>query len=109
MLPKYSKFEIQSLVRKKLDQSTSENIDADQQIVKEILDGGTFWQSRHYKAAATILDTTPEALLEITPGEPLDSVSFRAAENTEEINQKVAEVNDIFELLAYQLKIGQPS
>lgn len=109
MLPKYSKFEIQSLVRKKLEKSASDNTGADQQIVKEILEDGTFWKSRHYKVAAIILDTTPEALLEITPGEPLDSVSFRAAENTEEINQKVTEVNDIFELLAYQLKIGQSS
>lgn len=109
MLPKYSKFEIQDLVRKKLNQSGTGNVGADQQIVSEILDDETFWQSKHYKTAAAILDTTPEALLEITPGEPLDSVSFRAAENTEEINQKVTEVNDIFELLAYQLKIGQSS
>ncbi|WP_158260243.1 hypothetical protein [Staphylococcus saprophyticus] len=38
--------------------------------------------------------------------EDLNSVSFRALENNEVINKKVAQLNDIFEDLTYQLKIG---
>ena len=109
MLPKYIKIEIQNLVRQKLEESKAVNNDLDQSVINDILSHDTFWQTRHYAAAANILNLEPEELLAITPGEPLDSVSFRTEVNTEEINRTVAQVNDIFELLAYQLKIGQSS
>ena len=52
--------------------------------------------------------TTPEILLEHLPQEDLDSISFRALENTEEINHRVKQLDDIFQL-TYQLKIGSES
>lgn len=106
MLPKYSKYEIQMLIRNKLNEVGENDFAMDRQLIHDMLDEGTFWQSSHYIAAAEILEMTPQNLVAVIPGESLDSISFRAEENTEEINHVVEEVNDIFELLAYQLKIG---
>lgn len=105
-MPKYSKYEIRTLVQGKLNEAGENNIRVDRQLITDLLNEETFWQSSHYIAAAEILEMTPQNLVAVIPGESLDSISFRAEENTEEINHVVEEVNDIFELLAYQLKIG---
>lgn len=105
-MPKYSKYEIRTLVQGKLNEAGENNIRVDRQLITDLLNEETFWQSSHYIAAAEILETTPQNLVAMIPKESLDSISFRAEENTEEINHVVEEVNDIFELLAYQLKIG---
>lgn len=94
------------LIQNKLNEVGENNLAVDRQLIYDLLDEETFWQSSHYKTAAEILETKTEELVEMIPGESLDSISFRAEENTEEINHVVEEVNDIFELLAYQLKIG---
>ena len=53
--------------------------------------------SARLSTRATILKTTPEILLEHLPQEDLDSISFRALENTEEINHRVKQLDDIFQ------------
>lgn len=73
------------------------------------LNPSLIWVAQDYQLAATILKTTPEILLEHLPQEDLDSISFRALENTEEINHRVKQLDDIFQLLTYQLKIGSES
>ena len=54
--------------------------------------------SARLSTRTTILKTTPEILLEHLPQEDLDSISFRALENTEEINHRVKQLDDIFQL-----------
>lgn len=103
MLPKYSKYEIQDMIRDKVEETEGIN----NSLTEELLSTDSFWTSKHYQNAAEILEMKPEELVEMLPDEPLESVSFRAVENTEEINEVVEDVNDIFELLAYQLKIGK--
>ena len=53
--------------------------------------------SARLSTRTTILKTTPEILLEHLPQEDLDSISFRALENTEEINHRVKQLDDIFQ------------
>lgn len=103
MLPKYSKFEIRERVKNELSKTEEE---FDQEIVEQILNQDGIWLAEHYKTAAKILDISIEELVSTIPSEDLDSISFRAEENNEEINRTVKEINEIFELLTYQLKIG---
>ncbi|PTJ64283.1 hypothetical protein BUZ77_12235, partial [Staphylococcus saprophyticus] len=59
-----------------------------------------------YNIISKIVGIDVNTLLENLEQEDLNSVSFRALENNEVINKKVAQLNDIFEDLTYQLKIG---
>lgn len=104
MIPKYSKYEIQALVKEKFN-STFEH-EYDERIIDDLLKNNGIWLTEHYKTAANILGISVENLVSNIPTEDLESISFRSEENTEEINRTVEEINEIFELLTYQLKIG---
>ena len=87
----------------------AEHHDYDTKRLHKLLNPSLIWVAQDYQLATTILKTTPEILLEHLPQEDLDSISFRALENTEEINHRVKQLDDIFQLLTYQLKIGSES
>lgn len=115
MIPKYTQVEISKRIQKEiefsgLDQVTfAKHHDYDTKQLRKLLSPNLIWLAQDYQRAATILKTTPEILLEHLPQEDLDSISFRALENTEEINHRVKQLDDIFQLLTYQLKIGSES
>ena len=115
MIPKYTQVEISKRIQKEIELSGLEPVmyaehhDYDTKQLHKLLNPSLIWVAQDYQLATTILKTTPEILLEHLPQEDLDSISFRALENTEEINHRVKQLDDIFQLLTYQLKIGSES
>lgn len=111
-IPKYTRAEIISLLKANLfeDNQTLEEaslrVNVDVSDLNKLLSYKSIWTPRDYKLVSQILSINVEALLENLPEEDLNQVSFRALENNEEINQKVKQINHIFESLTYQLKIG---
>ncbi|MEB7852936.1 hypothetical protein [Staphylococcus equorum] len=112
LIPKYTRAEIIKLVKQKvLDsnedlQRNSEKINIPYSDLKKVLSLNAIWTPKEYQLASKILEISVEMLLENLEQEDLSNVSFRALENNEEINNKVSQLNDIFEELTYQLKIG---
>lgn len=112
LIPKYTQIEISNRIQSTIDASHL-NIDEyakqycyDITRLQRLLQPTLIWIAKDYQLAAKILHTTPKQLLVSLPQEELDSISFRALENTEEINNKVQQLDQIFQLLTYQLKIG---
>lgn len=112
LIPKYTRAEIIKLVKQKvLDsnedlQRNSEKINIPYSDLKKVLSLNAIWTPKEYQLASKILEISVETLLENLEQEDLSNVSFRALENNEAINNKVSQLNDIFEELTYQLKIG---
>lgn len=112
MIPKYTQVEISKRIHTILSNSglnqTSfvQRHNYNPQVLNKLLTPSLIWTTKEYQLAAEMLETTPEQLLSHLPQEELDSISFRALENTDEINDKVKQLDDIFQLLTYQLKIG---
>ncbi|EJX18962.1 MAG: hypothetical protein ACTHU2_10455 [Staphylococcus equorum] len=112
LIPKYTRAEIIKLVKQKvLDsnedlQRNSEKINIPYSDLQKLLSLNAIWTPKEYQLASKILEISVETLLENLEQEDLSNVSFRALENNEEINNKVSQLNDIFEELTYQLKIG---
>lgn len=112
MIPKYTQVEISKRIHNILTNSGlnhtsyAQQYNYNPQVLNKLLNPSLIWTTKEYQLAAKILETTPEQLLSHLPQEELDSVSFRALENTDEINDKVKQLDDIFQLLTYQLKIG---
>ncbi|MDK9857353.1 hypothetical protein [Staphylococcus equorum] len=112
LIPKYTRAEIIKLVKQKvLDsnedlQRNSEKINIPYSDLQKVLSLNAIWTPKEYQLASKILEISVETLLENLEQEDLSNVSFRALENNEEINNKVSQLNDIFEELTYQLKIG---
>ncbi|WP_436884474.1 hypothetical protein [Mammaliicoccus sciuri] len=111
-IPKYTRAEIISLLKDNLfkDNQTLEDaslrVNVDVSDLNKLLSYKPIWTPHDYELVSQILSINVEALLENLPEEDLNQVSFRALENNEEINQKVKQINHIFENLTYQLKIG---
>ncbi|MEB7781276.1 hypothetical protein [Mammaliicoccus fleurettii] len=110
-IPKYTRLEIINLVKKQLSSSnysheSKEQLKLNDSIIKKITSDKSIWTVKEYKLIADILSIDIEDLTSYLPEEELNHISFRALENNEEINQKVKQINEIFELLTYQLKIG---
>ncbi|RIN84626.1 hypothetical protein [Mammaliicoccus sciuri] len=111
-IPKYTRAEIISLLKANLfkDNQTLEDaslrFNVDVSDLNKLLSYKSIWTPHDYELVSQILSINVEALLENLPEEDLNQVSFRALENNEEINQKVKQINHIFENLTYQLKIG---
>ncbi|MCG2181125.1 hypothetical protein [Staphylococcus epidermidis] len=107
-IPRYTKREIIQLIKNKINGNESEKIELN--ISKETLDNllsySTIWTLKEYRLAASIIDVQTEKLIDMLPKEDLNKISFRAKENNEEINRRIQQLNDIFENLTYQLKIG---
>lgn len=112
LIPKYTQIEISKRIQSTIDLS---NLDVNEYAIQhcyditrlqQLLHPTLIWIAKDYQLAAKILHTTPKQLLASLPQEELDSISFRALENTEEINAKVQQLDQIFQLLTYQLKIG---
>ena len=103
MVPRYTQHEISKRIQLLIKM---ENYDLDESTKHKLFNPSLIWISNDFKVAAKLLGTTPEKLLSHLPAEDLSSISFRALENTNEINQKVTQLEDIFQLLTYQLKIG---
>lgn len=112
MIPKYTQVEISKRIHNILANSGlshtsfAQQSNYNPQVLNKLLNPSLIWTTKEYQLAAKMLETTPEQLLSHLPQEELDSVSFRALENTDEINVKVKQLDDIFQLLTYQLKIG---
>lgn len=112
LIPKYTRAEIIKLVKQKvLDsnedlQRNSEKINIPYSDLQKVLSLNAIWTPKEYQLASKILEISVETLLENLEQEDLSNVSFRALENNEEINNKVSQLNNIFEELTYQLKIG---
>lgn len=95
MIPKYTINEIITMLKQHADTPA------------HLLSINTIWTAKDYELAAQILSLDITELTSMLPAENLSSISFRATENTEAINNTVEQVNAIFDLLTYQLKIGQ--
>lgn len=112
LIPKYTRAEIIKLVKQKvLDsnedlQKNSEKFNVPYSDLQKVLSLNAVWTPKEYQLASKILEINVETLLDNLEQEDLSNVSFRALENNEEINNKVSQLNDIFEDLTYQLKIG---
>ncbi|MFQ3852783.1 hypothetical protein [Staphylococcus parequorum] len=112
LIPKYTRAEIIKLVKQKvLDsnedlQKNSEKFNVPYSDLQKVLSLNAVWTPKEYQLASKILEISVETLLENLEQEDLSNVSFRALENNEAINNKVSQLNDIFEELTYQLKIG---
>ncbi|UXR38043.1 ImmA/IrrE family metallo-endopeptidase [Staphylococcus simulans] len=110
MLPKYTQSEIVTLINNVIQnqRKTVEQQAVLDSLSKEELEVLTsihlIWTEQYYQLAAQILGKSQIELTEMLLAEDLSSVSFRALENTEEILEKTAQINDIFEKLAYQIK-----
>lgn len=112
LIPKYTRAEIIKLVKQKVIdsnedlQKNSEKINIPYSDLQKVLSLNAIWTPKEYQLASKILEINVETLLDNLEQEDLSNVSFRALENNEEINNKVSQLNDIFEELTYQLKIG---
>lgn len=111
-IPKYTRAEIISLLKTELfkdNQSLKEaslSVSIDVGDLNKLLSHKSIWTPHDYELVSQVIDINIEELLESLPVEDLNQVSYRALENNEEINQKVKQINHIFENLTYQLKIG---
>ncbi|TDM50442.1 hypothetical protein ETI06_00255 [Macrococcoides goetzii] len=98
MIPKYTTTEIVAKIQ-------SQSLDSSHPALN--LTADKVWSLREYQLASDAIHIDIEELMSFLPEEDLNNISFRALENNENIQEKVREVNQIFELLTYQLKIGE--
>lgn len=98
MIPKYTTTEIVAKIH-------SQSLDSCHPALN--LTADNVWSLREYQLASDAIHIDIEELMSFLPEEDLNNISFRALENNENIREKVREVNQIFELLTYQLKIGE--
>ncbi|KKI53903.1 hypothetical protein ACWEU9_04465 [Staphylococcus xylosus] len=107
-IPRYTRREIVQLINNKMNGNESGKIELN--ISKETLDKllslSSIWTLKEYHLAASIIGVQTEKLIDMLPKEDLNKISFRAKENNEQINRRIQQLNDIFENLTYQLKIG---
>ncbi|WP_210132879.1 hypothetical protein [Staphylococcus sp. GDH8C126P] len=107
-IPRYTRREIIQLINNKMKGNESGKIELN--ISKETLDKllslSSIWTPKEYHLAASIIGVQTEKLIDMLPKEDLNKISFRAKENNEQINRRIQQLNDIFENLTYQLKIG---
>lgn len=108
MIPKYTVSEIIQQINNKLDSKSDfmKRYNLSEESFRQLMSPTAIWTSTEYSIAADYLDIPVTVLLKLIPEEDLSSISFRALENTDEINNLVQQVNDIFDALTYQLKIG---
>lgn len=95
-VPKYTIEEIKHIIN-----STSSDYGTSELMKKSV------WTATDYKKIALITKIPLEELMSFIPEEELSSVSFRALNNSSEVTEKVSELNDIFEYLLYQIKVGR--
>ncbi|WP_414047669.1 hypothetical protein ACMGE7_01975 [Macrococcus equi] len=96
MIPKYTTNEIVAMIAQHNgDKHPARTLSAER-----------VWTLKEYTLASNYLNIPIEELMSLLPEEDLNSISFRALENNAEIHPKVQQVNQIFEALTYQLKIG---
>lgn len=107
-IPRYTRQEIIQLIKSKIYgiENGRENFNISEETLDKLLSSDAIWTSNEYQLAASIIGFQTTRLIDILPHENLNNISFRAKENNEEINRKVQQLNDIFENLTYQLKIG---
>lgn len=98
MIPKYTTTEIVTMIQ-------SQSLDSNHPALK--LTADQVWSLREYQLASDVVHMDIKELMAFIPEEDLNNVSFRALENNDTIQEKVRHVNQIFEMLTYQLKIGE--
>lgn len=98
MIPKYTTTEIVAMIQ-------SQSLEPSHPALN--LTADSVWSLREYQLASDAIHIDVEELMSFLPEEDLNNISFRALENNENIQEKVSQVNHIFELLTYQLKIGE--
>lgn len=109
-LPKYTQYEIASLVKAKMLESNKSLMDfakeytITEELLGEILSGKVIFKLKHYNAASRILNISAEKMLEEDQYVP-DSVNFRANNNDPEIEHFVDKVSSIFTEWVYQKKV----
>ncbi|WP_340391575.1 hypothetical protein [Macrococcoides caseolyticum] len=96
MIPKYTTSEIVAMIQRK---------DGIKHEALELKDNEV-WSLSEYQLAAEYLKMDVTELMSFLPAEDINSISFRAEENNEEIHDKVTQLNEIFEAVIYQIKIG---
>lgn len=112
LIPKYTRIEIINLIKQNSNQFNEgpdnhfKTLNISEAKAKKLLSQSAIWTTEDYKIISKIVGIDVDTLLQNLEQEDLNSVSFRALENNEVINKKVAQLNDIFEDLTYQLKIG---
>lgn len=112
MIPKYTQNEIVILIKNLLnkDKKSEKEQQRIQQLsepeLRQLQNVKAVWAAKDYQMAAALLDIEQEDLMSMLPEEDLSNVSFRALENTEEILNKVEELNQIFDSLTYQIKLN---
>ncbi|WP_245336171.1 hypothetical protein [Staphylococcus sp. GDY8P185P] len=107
-IPRYSRREIIQLINEQINSNDRGKIELNisKETLDKLLSSNTIWTLKEYRLAASIIGVQTEKLIDMLPKEDLNKISFRAKENNEEINRKIQKLNDIFENLTYQLKIG---
>ena len=107
-IPRYSRREIIQLINEQINSNDRGKIELNisKETLDKLLSSNTIWTLKEYRLAASIIGVQTEKLIDMLPKEDLNKISFRAKENNEEINRKIQQLNDIFENLTYQLKIG---
>ncbi|MEB8114967.1 hypothetical protein [Staphylococcus saprophyticus] len=107
-IPKYTRREIIQLINSKIyhNEHGIKDLNISRETLNKLLSLNAIWTTKEYQLAANIIDVPTENLIDILPHEDLDKISFRAKENNEEINNRVQQLNEIFENLTYQIKIG---
>lgn len=112
LIPKYTRIEIINLIKRNSNQFNDgldnhfKTLNISEAKAKKLLSHRAIWTTEDYNIISKTVGIDVNTLLENLEQEDLNSVSFRALENNEVINKKVAQLNDIFEDLTYQLKIG---
>lgn len=96
MIPKYTTAEIVAMIQRN---------DGNQHEALKLKDNEV-WSLNEYQLAADYLDMDIAELMSFLPAEDINSISFRAKENNEEIHDKATQLNEIFEAVTYQIKIG---
>ncbi|HAL09589.1 MAG TPA: hypothetical protein DCO67_06425 [Staphylococcus sp.] len=107
LIPKYTRAEIISMLNNALfNNEKSLEFNIKENDLNKLFSLKALWMPNDYKLASKIIGIDVEELLSHLPEEDLNQVSFRALENNDLIHEKVNQLNDIFETLTYQLKIG---
>jgi hypothetical protein len=104
-IPKYTRIEIIKLIHHEILNNTV-TLKLSEYERQKLLSNSAIWTPKEYELASEITGIELEELVTNLPEEDLSNVSFRALENNTEINEKVQQLNSIFEDLTYQLKIG---
>ncbi|MCD8799114.1 hypothetical protein [Mammaliicoccus sciuri] len=107
-IPVYTRSEIVQLIKYKIleNDNFNEKLNISNEKLDKLLSLKSIWTPVEYQLAAEITGIEIEKLMANLPQEDLNNISFRALENNDLINNKVHQLNEIFEDLTYQLKIG---